>query len=351
MYWLLRFRWLCVQLMMVLLTTTLSAQTILYSTGFGSLTNQLPPQWTFSGDNMNLSNVGPSLGYPGASGQVYLAEGNHKGFRNTNGVIMPCSQTGTSTSTFQFSSANHTDLELFFGMYKSGAAYNTVVNYQLSWSTDGINFTPVNFTEAAAGRWGLVSLILPPALSNQSVVYLQWKFNRTGAGGFFKLDDVKIVAHDFCTPPSVLLEPVSPPGGCVGGSIHTFNVTALGTGPFTYQWQEDTTNITDGIYYTGAHTQTLEVLYPHFGFNGRHYRCIISNCSGDTVITDNNAVLSLFTIQGDLNFDGIVNNSDFVDLLVHWEMICSCSSDLNSDGRVDLLDYLIFVGQFNKACQ
>lgn len=78
---------------------------------------------------------------------------------------------------------------------------------------------------------------------------------------------------------------------------------------------------------------------------------MITNCSGDTVITDNSATLALHTITGDLNFDGIVNNSDFVDLLVHWEMMCSCSSDLNTDGRVDLLDYLIFVAQFNKACQ
>lgn len=129
----------------MLLTVAGRSQTILYSSGFGTHTNQLPAQWTFQGDNMNMSNVGSSTGYPGSGGGVYLAEGNYKGFRNTNGLYMLCSQPGVSSATLQLSSLGHSDLELILGMYKSGAGYNAVVNYQLKWSTDGINYTPVAF--------------------------------------------------------------------------------------------------------------------------------------------------------------------------------------------------------------
>ena len=105
------------------------AQSILYATGFGTSTSQVPAQWTFSGDNMTINNIGPSSGYPGASGGVYFSEGNHKGFLNTNGVYVYCSQPGTSSATLIVSTAGHTDIELMFGMCKSGAGYNTAVNY------------------------------------------------------------------------------------------------------------------------------------------------------------------------------------------------------------------------------
>lgn len=327
------------------------AQSILYATGFGTSTSQVPAQWTFSGDNMTINNIGPSSGYPGASGGVYFSEGNHKGFLNTNGVYVYCSQPGTSSATLIVSTAGHTDIELMFGMCKSGAGYNAAVNYSLKYSVDGINFLPLSFTEAPAGRWGSVDLLLPAGTSNVPALYLKWEFNRSGNSGFFKVDDVQVIANDLCAPPVVLNQPITPPAICIGNAIAEFNVLVAGSGPFTYQWQEDSINISDGLYYSGTQTDKLEVLFPHAGFSGKHYGCVITNCSGDTVTTDYSAVLTLRTIPGDFNSDGLVNNSDFVELLVHWNMQCSCSSDIDHDGVVGLLDYLLFVAQFNKACQ
>lgn len=337
-------------LLSLLYSNCIIAQTILYNSGFGVFINQIPPQWVFSGDNMNVCNVGPSNGYFGASSGVYWAEGNHKGFLNTNGIYMNCSQPGVSSATLLFSSAGHTDLQLIFGMCKSGITYNSNVTYSLSCSADGINFTPVSFNEPVAGRWGVVDVSLPASVSNQANVYVRWEFSRTVNTGFFKVDDVKIVANDFCVTPQITSQPLTSPLNCIGSSICQFSVSANGTGPLKYQWQEDNVNITDGTWYSGTQSSVLEVLYPHYGFNGKHYRCIITNCSGDTVISDNTAQLQLKTILGDLNFDAAVNNSDFVELLVHWGMTCNCTADLNLDNEVDLLDYLIFVGQFSKSC-
>jgi len=326
-----------------------SAQAILYSSGFGFQTNALPSSWKFSGVNMNMNNISPSGSYPGASQGVYLAEGNHKSFRNTSGTWMMTSAPGISSATLQFSSSGHTDLELLFGMARN-ASYASAVTYQLEWSTDSINYVPISFTEPPVATWGLVYVTLPPACDNQPMVYLRWKFNRTSVGGYFKIDDVKVIAHDLCVAPSILVQPVSPPVSCIGSEILTFQVITDGTGPFTYQWQENGVNITDGIYYSGTQSAELDVRFPHYGFNGNHYQCVISNCSGTIITTDNLANLQLTTLTGDVNFDGTVSNSDFVDFLSYWQNSCTCVYDLNNDGNVDLLDYLLLVGNFNKAC-
>lgn len=326
-----------------------SAQSILYSTGFGVLTNVLPSAWTFTGVNMNLNNVSPSISYPGASQGVYLAEGNHKSFRNTSGTWMMTSLPGLSTATLRFSSIGHTDLELLFGMVRN-SSYASAVNYLLEWSIDSIQFQPLGFSEPTVNTWGLVYVTLPPACNNQPNIFLRWKFDRNRVGGYFKIDDVKVIAHDLCIAPSILVQPVSPSPGCIGADIFTMQVITDGTGPFTYQWQENGINISDGVYYNGTQTSRLDILYPHFGFNGNHYRCVITNCSGSIITTDNLANLQLTTITGDVNFDGAVTNSDFVDFLSYWQNPCSCVYDLNNDGLVDLLDYLLLVGNFNKAC-
>lgn len=326
-----------------------SAQTILYATGFGTQTNVLPAGWNFTGVNLNLNNLAPSGGYPGASQGVYLAEGNHKAFRNTSGTMMSASATGVSTATFQFAASGHTDLELMFGMCRT-VSYPTLVNYQLAWSTDGVIFTPITFSEPIAGSWGLVNVTLPAACNNRAAVYLRWTFNRIRSSAFFKIDDVRVIANDLCVPPVINIQPASPPLSCIGSSVLTFQVIASGTGPFTYQWQENGTNISDGQFFNGTQTAQLKVLFPNYGFNGNHYRCVISNCAGVSIQTDNQAILQLKTITGDVNYDGSVNNTDFVDFLSFWQTPCNCVYDFNVDGFVDMLDFLVLVANFNLAC-
>ncbi|MBK6835444.1 MAG: hypothetical protein IPG89_14705 [Bacteroidetes bacterium] len=66
---------------------------------------------------------------------------------------------------------------------------------------------------------------------------------------------------------------------CVGSSTN-FNTTVSGTGPFTYQWQQNAVNIvgaTSSLYTAPAATPLM---------NGYTYRCVVTNACG-TVVTTN----------------------------------------------------------------
>ena len=332
-----------------------NAQTILYATNFGNVPAVNPVGWTFTGRNMNISTNNPSNGYPGVSGGAYLAEGNYKGFVNTLGESLGCSVLGNSTATLSFSTLGHTDIRLSFGMIKSTSRYSSYVTHSLQWSLDGLNYFPVIYTEPTAGTWGLATgpgLTLPSQVNNQPLVYVKWSFSRNAANGFYKIDDFKIIADDYCTAPAISSQPVSVSNICAGVGTAVFQVTANGTGPLSYQWQENGMNIIDGNFYSGTNTPVLTINSPLINMHGNTYRCLISNCSGVTDTSNGNATLSLKTIFGDIDTDGEVSNVDFFYILSKWNTGCShCKEDLNIDMQVDILDFLLFIGEIDKVCQ
>lgn len=331
------------------------AQTVLYSSNFGSVPSINPLGWTFTGRNMNISTNNPSVGYPGVSGGAYLAEGNYKGFVNTLGESLSCSVIGNSTATLTFSTLGHTDIRLSFGMIKSTSRFSSYVTYSLQWSIDGLNYFPVNYTEPTAGTWGLATgtgLTLPSTVNNQPVVYVKWSFSRNAINGFYKIDDFKVIADDYCTAPAIASQPVSVSNICAGVGTAVFQVTATGTGPFSYQWQENGVNINDGNFYSGTNTPVLTINSPLINMHGNTYQCIISNCSGLTVSSNGSSTLGLKTILGDIDTDGEVSNVDFFYILSKWNTGCShCREDLNIDMQVDILDFLLFIGEIDKVCQ
>ncbi|MEP7264782.1 MAG: hypothetical protein ABI772_09795 [Bacteroidota bacterium] len=154
-----------------------------------------------------------------------------------------------------------------------------------------------------------------------------------------------------CSAPVIISQPTCDSAICVGNGQVFFTVTATGTGPFTYQWQEDLVNITDGIIYNGCNTSTLTLTNPSINCNGKSYRCIIKNCTNTSVITDNNCILSLTVMPTDINSDGVTNNADFAFLLRTYDTSCAgCREDINQDGMVNIIDFLKLVGRFNKSC-
>jgi len=118
------------------------AQTILYSTDFGTVANVNPTGWTFSGVGMNTSTNTASSGYTGASGSVYLGEGNSTTFTNTAGNQQTLSPIGYSEAVLLTSSTGFSNIALSFGMRKSGAGYNTSETYSLDRSTSGSTYDP-----------------------------------------------------------------------------------------------------------------------------------------------------------------------------------------------------------------
>jgi len=174
------------------------AQTTIYTTDFGTVANVNPAQWTFTGIDMNISTNNSSSGYTGASGGACLGEGNSVAFINTSGTSFAGSQVGTSEAILLVNSTGYSTVTVSFGMRKSSAGYNSNATYTLAWSSNGVNYTTIPYTEATAGGWGLASgpgLTLPAAAGNQSTLYLKWTFVRTGTASNFKIDDVSVIGN------------------------------------------------------------------------------------------------------------------------------------------------------------
>lgn len=179
--------------------SALKAQTTIYTTDFGAVALVNPSGWTFNGIGMNISTNNASTGYAGASGGACLGEGNSGStFTNTSGQQQTSSPIGTSEAILQISTATFSNVALSFGVRKSSASYDANATYSLGWSTNGINYTQIVYTEPASGSWGLVSgsgLTLPLAAANQPSLYLKWTFVRTGTGSNYKIDDVTVTGN------------------------------------------------------------------------------------------------------------------------------------------------------------
>jgi len=182
----------------ICLLLKVQAQTVIYTTDFGTVPNVNPTGWTFTGLNMNISNNTASSGYSGASGNAYLGEGNSVAFINTSGTSEPSSQSGTSVATLSLSTSGYPLISLSFGMRKSSSGYNSNATYTLEWSSDGSTYNTISYTEATAGGWGLASgsaLTLPAGAGNQAALYVRWTFVRTGTSSNFKIDDVAVTGN------------------------------------------------------------------------------------------------------------------------------------------------------------
>lgn len=202
-------------------TYTAKSQTTIYSTDFGTNASVNPSGWTFNGIDMNISVNTSSAGYPGASGGAYLGEGNSVAFVNTSGLSEPSSQIGTSEAILLVSTISYSTVSLSFGMRKSSTGYNANATYALEWSTDGIIFNPISYSEPTAGSWGLVSgsgLTLPVGAGNQSTLYLKWSFVRTGTASNFKIDDVLITGSNFSnSAPTITMDVINTTNFLDGG--------------------------------------------------------------------------------------------------------------------------------------
>lgn len=71
---------------------------------------------------------------------------------------------------------------------------------------------------------------------------------------------------------------------CIGGTAHLW-VTPTGTGPFTYQWQKNGSNLTDGGHYSGTTTATLKIAGADSS-DVATYHCVVNSTTyGDTALS------------------------------------------------------------------
>lgn len=323
-------------------------------TNFGTAVNVNPIGWTFTGVNMNINNVGPSGGYPGASGGAYMSEGSNGPFINTDGTLISRSKKGTSTATLQTSSSGLTNLRVSFAMQRS-ATYNNNSTYLLEWSTDGINYTPVNFKIVGGTNWNFAKgngLTLPATADNQATLLLRWTFVRNGGTrSFLKIDDFKLSADSICYPATILTQPVTPPPACVNTDSIVIATLASGSVLLTYQWQIDSVDLINGGSFSGVNSAQLVIKNPSYSLNGKPVRCLIINCKGSYVTPTDFVVLTVNALATDINKYGIVDNSDFLMLNNKWNQNCTgCYEDITNDGTVNVSDFLILLADFYKTC-
>jgi len=180
---------------------------VIYTTDFGTVANVNPTSWTFTGAGMNISTNNTSIGYTGASGGACLGEGNSTTFTNTSGAAQLTSPLGVSSAELLVSTTGYSNIALSFGMRKSSAGYNANATYTLEWSTNGVAYNTITYTEAAASSWGLASgagLLLPAGANNQTSLYFKWTFDRTGTSSNFKIDDVMVSSATSTVAPATI---------------------------------------------------------------------------------------------------------------------------------------------------
>ncbi|HOB75110.1 MAG TPA: immunoglobulin domain-containing protein [Phycisphaerae bacterium] len=76
---------------------------------------------------------------------------------------------------------------------------------------------------------------------------------------------------------------------CAGGTA-SFSVAVSGSGPFSYRWQKDGVDLTDGGHYAGTGTATLVISGANAN-DAAAYRCRVSNADGQ--VTSNAANLTI----------------------------------------------------------
>jgi len=99
-------------------------------------------------------------------------------------------------------------------------------------------------------------------------------------------------AAEYCTPlntvPTITMQPDNIT--VQTGNLACFAVSVAGTGPFSYQWQKNGTNLSNGGGISGANTPALQIAGAGSGDAGS-YRCVVSNSYGS--VTSNAATLTV----------------------------------------------------------
>lgn len=171
-------------------------------------------------------------------------------------------------------------------------------------------------------------------------------------------------------PPQLFFGP-SDQSACSTGSVGFAAAATAANTPHSYQWEcESPANSNTWVPITSGSTlpsfgvggaTVLAVNNPAIGIvatnslnglNNRKVRCAITNACGTTYT--GSAIIKV--CLGDANCDGIVDDSDFVDFALAYDLFdCAdpnmppgCPVDLNNDGYVDDADFVLFVNAYDS---
>ena len=135
--------------------------------------------------------------------------------------------------------------------------------------------------------------------------------------------------------PQLYIQANGPVSFCPGGSVQLTAVGQFWAGCH-YEWSN------------GMTTQTITVTTPGT------YNVIVhcAKCGTSYNYTTNPVTVTTSFLPTDLNSDGVVDVPDYMIFLSNYIAPCAgCPQDFNHDGIVNTVDYLIWVGDIFKTCQ
>ncbi len=233
-------------------------------TGIGTSTN-LPPGITASFNNNTITITGtPTTAASGTYNYSIQLNGSC-GNANATGTIKvnaapaittqptapsaTCSGTGTQTITVVATGTN-----LTYVWKQSGS---TITNGGIYSGQGTPILTLTNPTTANQGNYTVEisgDCTATPVISNQVAVTVN-------------------------SAPAITTQPSTPAATCSGSGTQSMTVVASGTGPLTYQWKKDGTNLTNGGVVGGATTATLTLTNPTTANQGSYTVQISGSCA------------------------------------------------------------------------
>jgi hypothetical protein len=161
-----------------------SGQVTIYSENFGTGTS-LPAGWTATtGSNTWMASTGSSSsGYAGASGGTNVVATNGS---TLNTYYLTCSN--------NLSTVGYTTITVLWGARRTSTFSNAVT---FEWSTDGITWIPVTYTQVASNStWALVNtgipISLPAAAEGAANLQLRWSYTQVTGSGTYRIDDLNV---------------------------------------------------------------------------------------------------------------------------------------------------------------
>jgi uncharacterized repeat protein (TIGR03803 family) len=171
--------------------------------------------------------------------------------------------------------------------YTGGTAAFTVATFGAApvfyqWQQNGINLTNGGGFSGA----NTATLILTNVTVNDAAVYTVIVSNAANS-----VTSGDAVLEVILSPPAITTQPASQT--CVVGMTATLTVTAFADQPFSYQWQEDGTNLADGGAISGSATSTLTIANVTLA-NAGTYSVIVSNAID--AVSSRSAVLTVLPV-------------------------------------------------------
>ena len=246
--------------------------------------------------NATLSGVGLTL----ASSGVFTDTGGTAMDAATTALMQDYAYGNNSSVTVSLTGlAPYTNSPFTLVVYSAGDNSGQGGSFSLTGATGGNTTGALNTSglsrQISAGP-GVVYNIFNGTLTNGTLT-----FTCTAINGqqFTEVNGFQLQFAPATNDPSLLVAPVSQT--VPSGSTATFNVTAGGTAPFTYQWQVYSgtgfTNLTNGGQISGANTNVLTIagatasyVLPNWNWAG-NYRVIVTNSIGS--ITSSPATLAI----------------------------------------------------------